>query len=622
MNYRAEIDGLRAFAVVPVVLFHAGFTTFSGGFTGVDVFFVISGYLITTLLIDDLDKARFSIARFYERRVRRILPALYLVVLLTLGLAIVLLTPDDLVRLAKSAVSTPIFLSNVFFWSERGYFGPATELTPLIHTWSLAVEEQFYILFPLFLFLTYRRSKTAFLLLIGAFSAVSLAASYYVTRLHFDTAFYLPFTRAWELLIGSIVALAVRRREKIINHPLLAELVGVAGMAMILYSIFRFDQATPFPSITALVPTMGTAFVIVGSREGVALRTVLSFRPFVVIGLMSYSLYLIHQPLFVLARTAGLFESYKYAAIPLSFLLAFASYHGVEKPFRRRGGLRTRTIWGLAAIFSIAIVTLGIFVIKKDGFPGRYNPSDQRILLQYVELPGYNQRLFDALSGASFDQGKKKVLLIGDSHAKDFLNVLDEAGLLSTLSVSTRQVNAECGNLYLDDYSVIAANIPDALKERCKVLGRYDGERFKALADEADEIWLVNAWNPWVVPYLPQSIARIKTEFGAIVRVFGPKDFGVVDKQKVLGIAPNERSTYAQAVSAQAGETERLMDQLLEGVEYYHPVMAAMCGGSREQCRIFDAEGYVVSPDGGHLTREGAKEVGKRLGPLLGEISK
>jgi len=178
LNYRAEIDGLRAVAVVPVILFHAGFTTFSGGYVGVDVFFVISGYLITTLLIDDLDQARFSLVRFYERRVRRILPALYSVVLVTLGLAIALLTPDDLVRLAKSAVSIPVFLSNVFFWSERGYFGPAAELTPMIHTWSLAVEEQFYILFPLVLFLTYRKSKAAFLFVIGALLIVSLAASY------------------------------------------------------------------------------------------------------------------------------------------------------------------------------------------------------------------------------------------------------------------------------------------------------------------------------------------------------------------------------------------------------------------------------------------------------------
>jgi len=622
LNYRAEIDGLRAVAVVPVILFHAGFTTFSGGYVGVDVFFVISGYLITTLLIDDLDQARFSLVRFYERRVRRILPALYSVVLVTLGLAIALLTPDDLVRLAKSAVSIPVFLSNVFFWSERGYFGPAAELTPMIHTWSLAVEEQFYILFPLVLFLTYRKSKAAFLFVIGALLIVSLAASYYVTRLHFDTAFYLPFTRAWELLIGSFVALAMRRWPRIVGQALLGEALGFAGLAMIFYSFFHFDHATPFPSITALVPTVGTALIILGAREGAAIRTVLSFKPFVVIGLMSYSLYLIHQPLFVFARTAGLFDSYRYAVIPLSFLLAFASYHGIERLFRQRGRLRARTIWGLATIFSVVIIAIALLVIKKDGFPGRYGPSDQRILLQYVELPGYNQRLFDALSFAPFDQSKKKVLLIGDSHAKDLLNVISEAGLLSTLSVSTRQVNAECGNLYLDDDAVIAEHIPDALKERCRVLGRYDGERFGTLAREADEIWLVNAWNPWVVPHLPRSIAKIEEEFGAAVRVFGPKDFGIVHKQKALAIAPTERSDYAQAVSAQATETERLMDRHLAGVEHYHRVMDAMCGGSSTQCRIFDAEEYLISPDGGHLTREGAKEAGRRLGKLLDEISK
>ena len=206
VNYRPEIDGLRAVAVLPVIFFHAGIGIFSGGYVGVDVFFVISGYLITTIILADLDSKNFSITNFYERRARRILPVLFFIVLCCVPFALYSLLPDTLVKFGHSLIAVPTFSSNFLFWSERGYFGTASELKPLVHTWSLAVEEQFYLLFPLALIVLskFTRKWTGIFILFTI--TLSLGLSWYLTRLHFESAFYLPFARAWELLMGAAAA--------------------------------------------------------------------------------------------------------------------------------------------------------------------------------------------------------------------------------------------------------------------------------------------------------------------------------------------------------------------------------------------------------------------------------
>ena len=206
MQYRREIDGLRAVAVIPVIFFHAGFTIFSGGYVGVDIFFVISGYLITSIIINELEQGNFSILRFYERRARRILPALFLVMFTCVPIAYFALLPNHFVDFAESLISVPLFISNVLFWSERGYFGVTSELKPLVHTWSLAVEEQFYTFFPALLILSWNIAKRSIGRLLIIISLVSLLISWYLTKLHFETAFYLPFARAWELMLGAIAA--------------------------------------------------------------------------------------------------------------------------------------------------------------------------------------------------------------------------------------------------------------------------------------------------------------------------------------------------------------------------------------------------------------------------------
>ena len=268
MKYRSEIDGLRALAVVPVILFHAGFELFSGGFVGVDVFFVISGYLITTILIEDIENNRFSLVKFYERRARRILPALFFVMLICVPFAWMWMLPHQLKDFSQSFVAVIFFASNILFWRESGYFAAAAEEKPLLHTWSLAVEEQYYLLFPILLFLAWRFGKNRVFLMIVVLAAISLAIGEWGWRNAATANFYLAPTRAWELFAGSIAAFVVQKRGVQSNNTM-----STLGLSAVVFAIFAYDESTPFPSIYALVPVIGVVFLILfAGKETFAAR--------------------------------------------------------------------------------------------------------------------------------------------------------------------------------------------------------------------------------------------------------------------------------------------------------------------------------------------------------------
>jgi peptidoglycan/LPS O-acetylase OafA/YrhL len=616
MKYRAEIDGLRALAVVPVILFHAGFGLFSGGFVGVDVFFVISGYLITTILIEDIEKNRFSIVHFYERRARRILPVLYVVVVLTLVTSYFALLPEDLVSLGKSAVSIPFFSSNFYFWSERGYFGGASELKPLVHTWSLAVEEQYYIVFPLILMMLRNYRKLLYsILTVGFF--LSLGASYYVTLLHFDTAFYFPLTRAWELLVGAFCGIFLYKTSFRLT-VFWADFTSIIGLLLIFYAYILFDSSTLFPYVNALIPAIGCALYIISSQNLYAVRKVFSNRAFVYVGLMSYSLYLWHQPLFVISRHLQLFENNQLVLIFTTFVLSILSFHFVEKPFRNKMMVPEKTLIKSALLGTVVIVVIGSIYTYTIGFPSRYAVEDRELLSQFASYKGYNQMRFDSAQYKQFSPSENyKVVLIGDSHAKDILNVVVESGKFSDYEFSTRQVNSECGNLLLENYDAIQKFISDTQKERCKVLGRYEGDKFQQILDAADEIWIVSAWKNWIVELLPESIENLNAAYNKPVRVFGLKNFGVIDARKSFSIPHDQRPTYTQPLKESSLTISSRMDNILELYDLYYPVMDKLCGGSKSQCQTFTPDGLLLSADGEHLTQEGAIEGAKRISDIL-----
>ncbi|WP_116086222.1 acyltransferase family protein [Tropicimonas sp. IMCC34011] len=383
MKYRSEIDGLRAIAVVPVILFHAGYEVFSGGFVGVDVFFVISGYLITTIIINEMDEGKFSLLSFYERRARRILPALFFVVLCCIPAACLLLLPSDMEDFAQSLVAVATFSSNILFWRESGYFATAAELKPLLHTWSLAVEEQFYILFPLFLMTAWRYGNRAIVWALIFIFFVSLMTAHWGAYNEPSATFYLLPTRAWELLIGSLAAFYLQKRSGGTPHRLNSTLSAI-GLTAICYSIFAFDEATPFPSLYALVPSVGTGLVILFTTKGTLTHTLLSLRVFVGVGTISYSLYLWHQPLFAFWRQYNVFEPTHEQMLLLSLLclpLAYFTYRFVESPFRGRTGCLSRKgVFGTSSISILTLILAGFAGHFSAGFPSRLSVDDRALM--------------------------------------------------------------------------------------------------------------------------------------------------------------------------------------------------------------------------------------------------
>ena len=326
MKYREEIDGLRALAVIPVMLFHAGFELFGGGFVGVDVFFVISGYLITTILIEDIENKRFSIINFYERRARRILPALFFVIYACIPFAWMWMDLSQMRDFSQSLVAVSIFASNILFWTESGYFAGAAEEKPLLHTWSLAVEEQYYLLFPIFLILAWRFGKNSVFWIIVLMSASSLLLSEWGWRNASIANFYLAPARAWELFAGSIAAFMVQKQGVQKNN-----LLSLIGLTAIIFSILAYDENIPFPSVYTLVPVLGVTLIVIYAKKGTLVAKMLSTKLFVGIGLISYSAYLWHQPLFAFARITGNRETILSVILFfLSFVFAYLSWKYVE----------------------------------------------------------------------------------------------------------------------------------------------------------------------------------------------------------------------------------------------------------------------------------------------------
>lgn len=429
MKYRAEIDGLRALAVVPVILFHAGFDLFSGGFVGVDVFFVISGYLITTILISDIEKNKFSLINFYERRARRILPVLFFVMLACLPFAWFLMVPSQMEDFSQSLIAVSLFASNFLFWSESDYFAPAAEEKPLLHTWSLAVEEQYYFLFPIFLLLTWRYGRNRVFWLIAFLSLASLALSEWSWRNSPTANFYLAPTRAWELLAGSMSAFIVQKVGINKNNTL-----SFIGLFAILLTIFFYDKNTPFPSLYALPTVVGVVLIILFADEHTAVAKLLSTRVIVGIGLISYSAYLWHQPLFAFARIHAQESpspTYMLILSAVSMGLAVLSWKFIETPFRDRALVSKKMVLYIAPVFLFFPLSLGLVGHAKNGFEGSLLTANQRNLLDTAinspkrdDCHASKRDYFGYDDACEYFEGELKVAVFGDSHTVELAYAL------------------------------------------------------------------------------------------------------------------------------------------------------------------------------------------------------
>jgi len=429
IHYRPEIDGLRCIAVLAVIFFHAGFAPFSGGFIGVDIFFVISGYLITRIIQGEIAQGRFSFARFYERRVRRIFPALFAMALATSVAALCLLSPDQLQQYGHSLVAMNLFLSNRYFFQQTGYFAPNVDEIPLLHTWSLSVEEQFYLVFPLVLIALMRWWPHRLRGALAGVLLLSFALCVYREQTgKLDLAFFSTTSRVWELLLGCW--LAAREIRLGARRAPASGAWAAAGLLMTVVPVLTFDATTGYPGWLTAIPVVGTALLLRHADAANPIGKLLGMRPMVAIGLVSYSAYLWHQPVFAMAihaRGQHAATGLQLGLVVLTLSLAYLSWRYVEQPMRSPARVPTRRIWIGAVLGSTALITAGLVAHISEGLPGRF--AQDFSAFQAIDLPQQHQHclsLFpgveaNCLASTSVVPGKEiDYLVLGDSHAQAF----------------------------------------------------------------------------------------------------------------------------------------------------------------------------------------------------------
>jgi peptidoglycan/LPS O-acetylase OafA/YrhL len=656
MNYRREIDGLRAVAVLPVILFHAGFSVFSGGYVGVDVFFVISGYLITSFLIGELEQGNFSIARFYERRARRILPALFVVMLACLPFAYMWMLPSQLKDFAQSLVAVVFFASNVLFWREDGYFAAAAELKPLLHTWSLAVEEQYYLLFPILLLVLWRFGRQRVFWSVVSIAVLSLLLSEWGWRNKPSANFYLAPTRAWELLAGSICAfMTVGKAQRS------SEVFSALGLAMIVFAIFGYDENTPFPSVYALVPVVGTTLIILFAAEGTWVARLLSLRGFVGIGLISYSAYLWHQPLFAFARLRSLTEPSQALMGVLaaaSLLLAWATWFWVEQAFRKRSNpllMTQRSVFATSGAVGAVFVAVGLAGHIGKGFEWRFNNETLRYTDAASDHAAYDDCYFSASLPSqpikkcifSNTDGETEAILMGDSHALAISEMLGEELLKKNIGYYDVSYSGCIPLPNLDRFDSLKNSSSHLCPEfnesvfsyassaginTVVLTGRYPlyllGDRYdngEGGVESGDAAWVDLTWQSnsvWndeerrvrVLAAYEQQIQELAKEFNVVLVYPIPEagwnvpSYGF--KHAFFNASEIALTTSYAAYTKRTREVNALFDRLVAEVPniYGARVHEALCNNTTGRCVNADANG-VYYYDDDHLSNAGARLV-------------
>lgn len=652
-DHRPDIDGLRALAVIPVVLYHAGVPGFSGGFTGVDVFFVISGFLITKMIAGDLHQGRFSLTDFYARRVRRIVPALAAMLAVVTLFALATFTPQEMQRYGIALAAAAFFSANIYFWRNENYFAAEAEPSPLLHTWSLAVEEQFYIFWPLGLMLIFALGLRRFLPALAiAGLIVSFAVALILVRMNPQFAFYMLPSRAWELLLGAVLALGA---VPALRADWMRQLAAAAGVAAIAAAVVVLDARTETPGWWLLLPCLGAALVIHAGSGGVTLAgRLLAFAPVVWIGLISYSLYLWHWPLLILPKLVlarDLTQIETASAIGLSVLAAAISWRFVEQPFRRRSlsgpkARRSFLVGGAAALSAFFLA--GAAMAHFGGFLWRNTPqarlADAAVIHDGAplclardrtsggssELPPLKECVFGAQPG-----GEPVSVLWGDSHANHLRPALEPWAKAN--GTSFRQVTkALCPPLA----GAVPAFAPRNMRGDCK---RFNAETLdwilatpsirQVILSARWPIYLGRSWpREGLTPVLtlgemvPKDIsgamAAFETSLDRTVKALSAKGIAVV----ILAPLPDLYQGGAKCVgrSAHLGwDPRRCAVSASETASRIQPVtdtirsVAARYRGVTivEQAPLFCDEklcsplkdGVVVYRDDNHVTPEGAK---------------
>jgi peptidoglycan/LPS O-acetylase OafA/YrhL len=575
--YRYDIDGLRAVAVLSVVFAHAGAPWASGGFLGVDVFFVISGFLITRILLSEGALTGPGLRTFYLRRIRRIVPALALMMACTVP-SIFLRLPDGRENFGQSLAASALFANNLLLAATSGYWALASAFKPLLHTWSLGVEEQFYVAFPLALMLATRVPSVRPVALIAVVGVLSFACAEYGWRHFPDVSFYLPITRAWELMVGCGAA-CVRRQPGRADGAL-----ALLSLAAIAAPMALYDSATPSPSAYSLVPVAGAAGILLFSRPGSAAAKVLSWRPLAAIGLASYSIYLWHQPLFAIARIVSWTppSAAEMAALTaMSLLVGGVSWRFVEQPFRDRSRISDRALLLFAGASMGALTAIGLIIALNSGFPRWTYPgiSDSRA----VNI-AYNERIRAFQKGAFAPGRGPKLLVVGDSFGRDVANVLIETGITA---------NAEL--VYAPEYPTCEGRL--AVRPQDRPL--YARAHLIVVALDGHSVACVLAMR-----------SAIRQHSRARVLFFGEKNFGYNINPFAL-VPSSERSSARAVVPPAIVDINEALRRTLAPGEYVDQLRLLSADG--RHVAFFDENGTPLAPDRWHLTRYGARLEAARL---------
>jgi peptidoglycan/LPS O-acetylase OafA/YrhL len=623
LKYRPEIDGLRAIAVISVVIYHAEFNLFggtllSGGFIGVDIFFVISGFLITSIILKELRESdAFSISGFYERRIRRIVPALLTVMLASVPIAWLIMTPKALGEFASSVISSIFFSSNFWFWQTSSYTAEPSQLQPFLHTWTLSIEEQFYLVFPPTLLLLWKRFRSRLTATLLVAFCLSLALAEYGSWYFPDANFYLLPSRGWELLAGALLAFVMSSPPAPAGTSgrsfISRELLPIAGLVLILAPIVMFRDTMRHPSLITLLPIAGTVLIIRFTGDGGLATRLLSTKAMVSIGLVSYSLYLWHFPVFAFARVwLGSFGTTdKIVLIGISYALAAATYSMIEQPLRRRNIVSAKRLYiGCSTISAALVVMLGI-VYSGSLIPKRYAAltgmvdftydarSDWREGSCFLE-PEAMQRgdAFETCQIEHFDISKPVLLLWGDSHAAHLYRGYE--------------------NAYGDRYNIVqrtASLCPPLLdytvsyRPGCKELN--DGI-WTSIADiTPSKVVLSARWSESMTGPLLKTTEELKANGISDIDLIGPVPEWETSLPKQIADYVEKHDRFPELLREGQDLSRYAVDSAMRrfakqnGIAYLSPT-EILCPDKACQTRVGETPQSVTQFDTAHLTKDGS----------------
>lgn len=620
LMYRPDIDGLRAIAVLAVILYHFKVPFFTGGFVGVDIFFVISGYLITTGILNQHEKSQFEFGEFYTRRVRRLIPALLFTIATSYIVSALIFSPNDFKQMSGSAVYALGGLSNIFFWLESGYFDSAATIKPLLHTWSLSVEIQFYIIWPIILLLICRKTNNLLIPLLGLITA-GLAAAYSFLRIDAVGAFFLTPFRIHEFLLGSLVVVLERGH---INKSL-KEILYAVGLALVTAPIFLYDSdRTLFPGLAALAPSLGAALMILSGDSSVMAGLCRSW-PAKKIGEISYSLYLVHWPLYVFASylvVRDLAPTETVTLITANFLFAAALFTLIERPFRsqKETGL-SGTNFALASLGCATIIMIAASSSwGQNGWEWRVPKEIRNITnINKLQLDKYTwatQLSLDLRPDFDADSGKQKILIIGDSQAADVANMLSESDHASEFDIVSRIVVTDCATPmieaneaenFFNQSNPFTIKRPELITPCQEQITRATNTE---LLNAADRIYISMLWRPFALEYNLRAIQKIASLTKATVYIVGRKDLtkSSIEITSSLGRIAGLNHHAARFHNPEVDITSRQLSKV-PGTKFVD-MMKLICE-TKDSCIVLTDKNKPIFFDREHLTKEGAQYVGR-----------